>query len=227
VGSKIGSDRYATLAERQAARWERARQAKAHPAKPAVALSRLPGSGGEEVARLVAERLDFGLFGREIVEQVAEDLGVDHWLVDGLDEHVHSAIERSLSNLFGRNSVDEDRFQRSVARAVTTLGRRGSVVIVGRGAPFLLSEHDALRVLLVAPREQRAKRYAEVKALEAGHAESELGLAERQRADFARRHFGADLSDPARYDLSLNTGTLGFEGAADLIVEAYRRRFPG
>lgn len=226
--AKFGSDRYSALAERQAARWEQVRRAQERRKHtPAVVISRLPGSGGQEVGRLVAERLDFGLFGREIVEQVAQELGIDHWLVNGLDEHRSSAIERSLSELFGRSPVDEDRFQSRVVRAVTTLGQRGSVVIVGRGAAYLLSEHDALRVLLVAPRPFRIDRYAETREIAAEEAESELNVAEQQRADFARRQFHVDQSDPALYDLVVNTQTLGFEGAADVIVDAYRKRFPG
>jgi cytidylate kinase len=224
---KSGSDRVGALAERQAARWERERRAAAKARlRPAVAISRLPGSGGHEVAQRVAEALDFGLFGREIVEEVAREEGVDHWLVDGLDEHVQSGIERSLDELAGRSGIDGDRFQRKVARAVTTLGRRGSVVIVGRGAPFLLGEHDALRVLLVAPRAQREERWAKLEGLAPDQAGSALDVAERRRAEYARHCFGVDHTDPTRYELAVDTHAFGISGAADLIVEAYGRRFP-
>jgi cytidylate kinase len=226
--AKVGSDRYGALAERQAARWEQAQRAQERRKHvPAVVISRLPGSGGEEVGHLVAQKLDFGFFGREIVEEVAKELGIDHWLVRGLDEHRSNVIERSLSELFGRSGVDEDRFQRNVVRAVTTLGKRGSVVIVGRGSAYLLSEHDALRVLLAAPRAFRVDRYAQTQNIPSERAESELTVAERQRIDFTRRQFGVDQTDPALYDLVVNTQTLGFAGAAELIVDAYHKRFPG
>jgi cytidylate kinase len=113
-----------------------------------------------------------------------------------------------------------------VSRTVATLGRRGSAVIVGRGAAFLLGRDEALRVFLVAPRPVRIERYAKVKELPIDRADEALRRAEEQRAEFARLQFGAQQEDPLHYDLVLNTETFGFEAAAGLIVEALRRRFP-
>jgi cytidylate kinase len=193
---------------------------------PAVAFSRLPGAGGEEVGRLVAEQLDYGFFGREMVDQVADEIGVDHWTMRGLDERVRTAIERSLSDWFGRSSFSEDAYLRGMSHAIATLGERGGVVIVGRGAPFLLPAERTLRVLLVAPRATRLERYASVKQISSGRADAELTRAEQERSRFAERQFGVQQADPVLYDLVVNTGTLGFEGAAGLVVQALRLRFP-
>jgi cytidylate kinase len=218
---------YARLAERQAARWSAEEAARAEKAyAPAVALSRLPGAGGEEIGRLLAEKLDYGLFDRELLDQVAKELHVDHWVLRGLDERVRTGIERSISELAGRTSVLEDQYLRAVTRAIATVGRRGRVVVVGRGAPFILTSDEALRVLVVAPRAERVKRYARVKAIPAAESEAALDQAERDRAAFARRQFGVEHTDPTLYDLSVNTGTLGFEHAVDLVVQALRARFP-
>jgi cytidylate kinase len=227
VTRKAGSEAYGRLAERQAARWDRmGRTSEAGKHAPAVTLSRLPGAGGEEVGHLVAERLDYGFFGREIVERVAEELHVGHWVVQGLDEQVRGGIERSLWDLFGQGSFSEDTYLRAVTRSIATLGRRGGVVIVGRGAPFILPADQALRVLLVAPRPTRVERYAKVLGIGPHEAEAELARAERQRETFALRQFGVRQTDPVLYDLMVNTGGLDPQAAADLVVHALRLRFP-
>lgn len=225
--ARYASDRYSALADRQARRWERTQPGKPEASAPAVAFSRLPGSGGDEVGRLVAGKLDYGFFSREIVEHVAQDLGVDEWTVRGLDERVRSSIERMLSDFFSRHPLHEDTFQRAVTRVITTLGRRGKVVLVGRGAPFIVPPEQSLRVLLVAPRELRIERYAQHRGVPAAQAEAELARAERDRNEFAQRQFGVRQDDPMGYDLVLNTGTLGLEATADLVVQALRLRFPG
>jgi cytidylate kinase len=112
-----------------------------------------------------------------------------------------------------------------VTRAIATLGRRGSAVIVGRGAAFILSAEEALRVLLVAPRLARIERYAEVKEVSAEQAEHMIERAEEQRGEFLQAQFGVRQDDPILYDLVINTARFGFDNSATLILEALRSRF--
>jgi len=224
--ARIRSERVAQLADRQMLRWEIQRSRRhIQSALPCVALSRLPGTGGAEVGRLVAEALDYGCFDREIVDQIASELGLDHWIARGLDERMRSRIERLVADAFGIQPIREDLYLRHMARVITTLAERGRAVIVGRGAPFLIPPERGLRVLLIAPRERRIARYAEVMRLSAARAGVELDRAEARRGEFVRTLFGVRQDDPLLYDLTLNTGTLSFDAAADLVVRALRRRF--
>ena len=47
-----------------------------------------------------------------------------------------------------------------------------------------------------------------------------------QRAEYVRRHFKRDWSDPANYDLCVNTARLGLDGAAELVTQVAKARFP-
>lgn len=224
---KPGSGGYGALADRQSMRWELTRRAgAAERVAPCVALSRLPGAGGEELGRLLAEKLDYGFFGREIVEKVAKGLGVDHWVVRGMDETARSGIERFLLDFFRGYPFSDDLFLRRVTRAIVTIGQRGGAVIVGRGAPFILGPEAALRVLVVAPRELRVERFAKAKGISIEDAEREIAITEQKRANFAEKNFHVHQNDPLLYDLVVNTGSISVEDAADLLIEALRRRFP-
>ena len=229
AAAKLGADKYKTLADHQQRRWDlQHRTGESSTPAPCVAISRLPGAGGEEIGQRVAELLDYGFFGREIVEEIAQELHVDSWVVAGLDERVRGSIERFLTDLVrAGHHVTEKEYLREVIRIVVTLGRRGSTVIVGRGAPHVLSAQDSLRILVVAPQPQRVERYAKIKGLAADRAKEALALEEGHRSEFVRRQFGARLDDPSCYDLTVNTSTVSYEDAASLIVEALRRRFPG
>ena len=150
------------LIDQQVRRWQAARAEAGGGAKgTSVAVSRLPFSGAGEIAHLLGARLGYGVFGREIVDQIAEEEGISKTLVAGLDEHVESAIERHVVDGFSRRKFTESDYLRDAVRIVSTLGMRGHTVVVGRGAASVLPVADTLRVLIVAPKEARQKRLAE------------------------------------------------------------------
>ena len=215
-----------SLIERQMRRWEIRQQPAAPVRRPCIAISRLPHSGGATLGRQVAERLDYGLFDGELLDLVAEEHGVQRRLVEGVDEQVRTGIEKFVTDAFRLRSFTESDYLRQLVHVVTSLGARGAAVLVGRGAPQILSPGRALRVFVVASQEHRAAALARAQDLAPEAAAKLLDELDQTRADFSRRQFGVRQDDPALYDLVVNTGTLGIEGSADLVVEALWRRFP-
>jgi cytidylate kinase len=215
------------LIERQARRWDlEQRAAAARPTPPCIGVSRLPGSGGSEVARRVAEQLDFGCFGADIVNWIERERGIQHRLVAGLDEHVRSLIERYVTDSFRSGVFHESEYLRHVVRTVATLSERGRTVIIGRGASFILPKERSLRVLVVAPLSARTERIAAEREVSPERATQIVRDATAERREFLRHHFGVDPDDPTLYDLIVNTDTLGIDTSVSLIVDALRRAFP-
>jgi cytidylate kinase len=208
------------LVERQAHRWEMQQRASTPPPSlSCVALSRLPHSNASELARSVANKLDYGFFGIEIVDQIARERGIDRALVAELDERVRSAIDRYVLDSFRQRRFTESHYLRSVVRTVVTLGERGMAVILGRGAPFVLGPDKALRVLVVAPRERRIERLAQRESLGVADAGARLDQEDRQRREFLSQ-FGVDPDDPSLYDIVVNTDGLGQDGAITQVIDA-------
>jgi cytidylate kinase len=214
-----------TTLSQQLARWQEASRATAHRA--CVAVANLPGAGGEAVGRLVAERLGFGCFGREIVDEIADRRGIARELMHGLDERVRSAIDRYVTDAFQERKFTESDYLKEVVRVVTTIDRRGLAVLIGRGAAFVLDRGTALRVLVVAPFEFRVERYAAERGVGSEEAAHLLREEDQRRSEFIHHHFGARIDDPLRFDLAVNTATLGIEAAAEDVVDVYRRHFGG
>jgi cytidylate kinase len=174
----------------------------------------------------VAARLGYEVYGRELVERIGREHGVEQELLEGLDEQVRGSITRYVTDLFRERPFRESDYLKHVARAVSALAERGHAVIVGRGAALILPPEQALRVLLVAPRELRVDRLAKERDLGREAAAAALREEEERRAEFVRHHFGARQDDPSLYDATLNTGTLGVERTATAVVELLRLRFP-
>lgn len=218
------------LIERQASRWNLQRRVagveETQAVRPCVAFSRLPFSEGDEIAERVAEALDFGLFGREVMETMATEDGVAERLLLGLEERVRNVIERYLIELFRSGVATQDEAFAHVMKVLGTIGRRGAAVIVGRGAPYVLPVSQTLRVLVVAPAEHRAARLAASRGLAAEEAREVLAREDAARAAFVEHHFRLQQTNACLYDLCLDSATLGVDGGVALVLEAFRRRFP-
>lgn len=214
------------LVDHQIRRWHlEAQRPGPRPRRPCIALSRLPGSGAEELGQRLAERLGYTLFGVEIVDRIARKAGVQRELVEGVDERVRGSIAAILDGLTGKNlRFSESDYVSRLVRVITTLGEGGSAVIVGRGSPYILGPERGLRAFVTAPREDRIERLAKRHDLPFTEAASRLEREDAARRQFVARSFNVDPDDASLYDLAVNTGALGIEGAADLLVEALRRR---
>lgn len=214
------------LVEQQARRWEKAHQGGTKTPKPCIALSRLPYSGATELAEKLAIRLDYGLFGREIVDEIAKEEGVNKGLVAGLDEHAEGAIERHVLDGFRRRNFTESDYLRDAVRIVSTLGLRGHTIVLGRGGASILPAENTLRALVVASTEWRRARFIKVHNVSEAEATERLEREDVGRREFWKQSFDVDHTDPTLYDVVVNVETLTTEGAADIVEAAFRRRFP-
>jgi cytidylate kinase len=99
---------------------------------------------------------------------------------------------------------------------------RGNVVIVGRGARFILPRERGFSVRILAPLEFRVEQVLLQRGLSAKEARKVVEQSDREREAFVKEHFHHKASDPHQYDLVINVEKLDQEDAADLIVDAAR-----
>ena len=110
-----------------------------------------------------------------------------------------------------------------LTRVVRAAGRRGKVVIVGRGAQFLLPRETGLAVRLVASERFRIERIMKSCSLGAVQARRWMLKTDHDRREFVGRYFHHDTTDPHLYDLVLNVESLGPRASIEQIVTALCR----
>src|SRR5262245_65026122 len=105
------------------------------PRRPCIALSRLPGSGADELGRRLADQLRYAFFGVEIVDRIARLAGIEQELIAGMDERVRGAIESVIDGLRNRPApFSESAYVSRLVRVIATLGGGRWGGIVGRGS---------------------------------------------------------------------------------------------
>lgn len=225
------------LIERQVRRWDRiaaalrrhadlAEKADAHP-RPVITISGSCGSGREQLAVELARELNYELYGRELVEKVAEDLGLNHPVVKGLDERVESEIRLILSTWIRGREIESNDYVRSLVRVMVGLARSGGAVILGRAGAFILEKlasQVALSVRVEAAMPQRIERIAANRQISEDEARAFIEDSDHHQAEFVRRYFRREVADPLAYDVVLNLGRLSIEQGRHVVMGAIASR---
>jgi cytidylate kinase len=191
---------------------------------PYLTISREAASGGSEVARRVGELLGWSVLDRELVEGLAEQLGLEPRLLELVDETRVGWFSETLLNLFNSRLVLQDSFVSMISRAMALAASEGPVVIVGRAGNLVLTPNRGLRVRIVAPRELRHASLAMRESLDLRTADRRLEKIDLSRIDFVRRNFHCDPTDPRMYDMVINVMAYGVDGTAELIRRALEVR---
>lgn len=184
-----------------------------------ITISRQLGAGETTIAPAVAQRLGWECVDRQILDREVEETGI------ALPYVVHCDERSPVRGEKGRGTLDSDRYFSALQRILESYAQKGDVVIVGRGANFILKDYDALHYRLIADLPYRIRRVMEVRWVNEAPAREIIAQNDRDRAEFVRHYFGADVNSPEHYHVVFNTSMLGIETVIDRIVAAARDRW--
>jgi cytidylate kinase len=184
-----------------------------------VCISHATGALGEEVGRLVAERLGLRYLDEEILLDAAER--------EAVEPEQLAAVERRRAGL-GRLHIDVftggavDAILRSMIReSIGAAAAGGEAVIVAHAAAMALAgDPRAIRVLVTGSPGVRAARIAAAARLDPPEAAKRVDAADKGRAAYFKSFYGLDRELPVHYDLVVNTDRITAELAATLVSEA-------
>ena len=212
------------LVEEQVRRWQLQRAGKevVEPL-PVITVTGLHGAGGDELALQLAKELHFDHFDRELIHLVAESAHLGDQVVAALDGKKREALADWLAGFASKGSLTSAEYRSHLANVIGALAQHGGAVIMGRGAHLLLRER-ALRVLVVAPLEDRVRRVMEDEGLSQRDARRRIEAVDSDRRAFILMHYQAEFTDPTLFDMVLNTPALGLDGACALGAAALEAR---
>jgi cytidylate kinase len=226
------------LVEKAFRHWEARRQAAAAQQDPmartlpafTVTVSREAGTQGTLVGKEVGRILGWHVYDHELLEKIAQDMGLRTSLLETVDERRQSWLLEIGEALVSAPSkgdwgplVSESGFVHHLVKTVLALGIHGECVIVGRGAAFILPAETTLRVRLVGPVRERIAVLSRNLGIPEPEAARQGRALDRARNDFVQDHFQKDPTDPRNYDLILNALRLSPLQSAELIVETLFR----
>jgi cytidylate kinase len=193
--------------------------------KTIITISRQFGSGGRTVGHLVAEKLGIPFYDKELVDQIALESGFAPKYVEEHGEH--SPGKSFFSYAFAPQGVPgvmnglstADFLWNIQCSTILQLAEKGPCVIVGRNADYILKDReDCLHIYVHADMEFRAERIVRLYGESEKSPQTRLQEKDKRRKVNYQHYTGRTWGDAVNYDLCVNTGTVGVEQAADMIV---------
>ncbi len=197
-----------------------------------VTIEREYGSGGGEIAQLLATRLGWKVWDQLLTEEIARLANCSKAVVEVREERtdplyyrlfksfLRGSYEGSL-NAHKLNLVDSESILKLTEQVVQHAAKKGNSVIVGRGSQhFLRDRSDTLRVFLYAPKETKVLRVMS-RGKNQSEAEQLVDSVDRERADFIQKYFGVEWPARAIYDAMINTA-IGDETVVHMILDLMR-----
>ncbi len=209
-----------------------------------VTISRQYGSGGREVAARLCELLGYRYFDKEVMSEVAHEVGLSPQEIVDFPEDQHQvnillgrvlyrpqpvrpvrAWTEDKTGARTQEAVDLDAKQSiSMVRAIIqAAAKQGDVVILGRGGQVVLrGQSGVLHVRIQAPLEERIERVCQREGLTRLAARDLVAERDRATQDYLHTFYSVAVNDPALYHLVLNTGLWSVETAAKIVADSRR-----
>lgn len=193
-----------------------------------ITISREYGAGGHSIAKKVAEELGIEIYDKDIVKETVKNSGLEKQLVEKEQEErtVMDSILRTISSYSGSYYNDTQDEIHEIQRAIILkMARKGPCIIIGRCADVILREAgiECLNVFIYADELHCALRVSEMNDTKnATEIQKIMAKKNGSRESYYHHYTGRKWGDAHNYDLTMNSGVLGYDLCARMIVEAYR-----
>ena len=198
--------------------------------KRIITISREFGSGGRTIGRMVAEKLGIPFYDKELVDQIALESGFAPKFVEEHGEHApgktlfaYAFAPQGIPGVMNGMST-ADFLWHILCSVILQLAEKGPCVIVGRNADYILKDReDTLHAFIHADMAYRADRIVRLYGESEKSPEARLNEKDKRRHVNYQHYTGRVWGTAQNYDLCLNSGTVGIEECANIIVDMVLR----
>lgn len=186
-----------------------------------ITIGREHGSGGHDIARLLAKELNIPCYAKEIVDEAAAKSPFSKEILRNYDEKRVSAFFMPISHFGGLDGGFQLNMQVAAAQfdAVRSLAKDNRGIFVGRCADYILrGRPDLLRVFITAPLSFRVRTLMERKDIPEEQAKKLVKEVDKDRSSYYRYYTDQTWGDSDNYDLVIDSSRVGAAGAVKVIL---------
>lgn len=196
-----------------------------------ITISRETGSGGHTIGKLLAEKLGYAFYDKEIVASAAGEMGIDEKLIlengENMSDQDYIDMKSGFIPHCRKPEVPYEEIREAQDRVIRSIADKGNCIIVGRGADFILrGRSDVINVFIHADMEHRVRRVQRHEGV-TGQEERirrELERKDRSRTMYYRYFTEEEWGRAENYTISLDTGVFTKTQCAELIIRALELR---
>lgn len=191
-----------------------------------INVGRQIGSGGGEIARILADKFGCRLLDKELLNLAAKESGFSEKFFEQNDEqrgflkslfHMHAPFVGD-SNMY-RNNFSEENLFLFQSEAIKKAASEGSCVFVGRAADYILrDEPNAISIFITADIESRIENVSKRMCIDKNAARKFIDDKEDERSKYYNYYTGKKWGHASSYDLCVDSSILGIEQTAEFIA---------
>ena len=183
-----------------------------------ISIGREYGSGGHEIADKLAQRLNLNLYDSNLLQEVANEHGMNAENLTPYDELQKSpVISRTVRGFSNSNEKNVAEMQFNFLKKKAKDGK--SFVVVGRCAEEVLKEFSCLiAVFIIADADKKAERIQKIHGVDKAKAQDMIKKQDKKRKAYHDAHCEGKWGDSKNYDLSINSSRLGIDGTLEMLV---------
>lgn len=183
-----------------------------------IAISREHGSRGKYIGKLVAEKLNIPYYYKEMTALAAKESGLDQEFVSKINQNgdvLHDLYLTTSPVKFAITAQD---------KIIKKIASKGSCVIVGRAADYVLRENkDLVKVFIHAKKDYRVKNIMNMYNDTEKQALKNMEKSDRNREQYYEIVSGMKWGVASNYDLSIDS-SIGDEQTANIICDYVKNR---
>ena len=188
-----------------------------------ITISREYGSGGRYIGRLIADKLGIKFYDKDFVTELSNKTGLSEDYIESNEQKRELLSNFNNGYYAGLDGSDELFVKES--ELVETLANRGSCVIIGRCADFVLrNKENVIKVFVYSSMEDKINRVVKFYGIDKSKAEKEIIKQNKLRANHYKHYTDRDWNDLENYDIAINSDILGVDKSADLICSLVKEK---
>ena len=186
--------------------------------KVIIHISREHGSLGHVVGEKLAETLKCNLYDKKLIEEIAEEHGLDKEFLKEYEEKPKRSLLYRLAQ--GVSADLEEELTKQVFEKIRNVAEtEDRAVIVGRCAGTILKEYpNVVNVFMTARMSNRIRNIMEYYGIDYETAQKRIQDVDKDRQRFHDTYSDTKWKNVDNYDLIVSTTDLGVDGAVDLIL---------
>lgn len=192
-----------------------------------ITISRQFGSGGREVGKRLADKLNYAYYDKELINAVAKE---SHLSEEYIEKYSEAALSRSFPLVFGNSFYSysiqpSEQVQIAQSKVMLELAHKGDSIFVGRCADYVLSESNPFKIFIYASNmdfriERCYRRVSEEKIKSEKEMKKKILKIDKQRAAYYEFYADKKWSAVGNYNLCIDTSKFGVKGTVDIIIAA-------
>jgi cytidylate kinase len=182
-----------------------------------ITITRQYGSGGKEVSKIIARKLGWRFYDRNVIALTAAKLD-DAADFDLLLDQAYNSPEDvgNLGDYAYERIPAHNRMYIEQAKVILAIAKRENAVFLGRCADYILKDRaNSFSFFIYADDEFRLSRSQNHYG---NRTLKELDAEDKNRKRYYNYYTGQTWGDPWNYDMMINTSHISLEMAADSII---------